>query len=270
MLEVVFNENAGGSLKIAKQQDKTNDLFGHAENVFCLPLKLSIGNIANENFWQHRQQVINQLYQCFNNSFKTEEYLNTIKTQLSSLLNKIKNGENVRIWYRENADEYCALYYFLATILPYFNFENHLYIISIPNWIITKNEKTQLIQGWNDISTSQWKNYLQFQREIPISFCKYCLMKWNELKKENAPLRILLNGNITSVNEDFYDTFILHELTKEPIEETLFIAHILEKYHFMISDLWMDYRIEKMIHEQKIIVVSQTSAFRYQRIIQKK
>lgn len=95
-------------------------------------------------------------------------------------------------------------------------------------------------------------------------------MKWNELKKENAPLRILLNGNITSVNEDFYDTFILHELTKEPIEETLFIAHILEKYHFMISDLWMDYRIEKMIHEQKIIVVSQTSAFRYQRIIQKK
>ena len=54
-------------------------------------------------------------------------------------------------------------------------------------------------------------------------------MHWARLQEENAPLRAVVNGQLVSVGEDFYDGFLLRELAAQDKEfmEARFIADML-------------------------------------------
>ncbi|OUP25312.1 DUF3658 domain-containing protein, partial [Gemmiger sp. An194] len=45
-----------------------------------------------------------------------------------------------------------------------------------------------------------------------------CAGRWKELQRENAPLRVCLNGGLQSMPENFYDSFLLRELERLPEE----------------------------------------------------
>ena len=65
-------------------------------------------------------------------------------------------------------------------------------------------------------------------------------MKWRQLQEENAHLRVMLNGQLQSVSEDIYDSFILREIAaqKEEFNMAVVIGKVLGKYQLGISDAW--------------------------------
>lgn len=83
-------------------------------------------------------------------------------------------------------------------------------------------------------------------------------MRWAQLQKENAPLRIYLNGSLQSVPETIYDSFILRELEAQPDEfmEAHAIGTILGKYQLGIGDVWVALRIEQFIQEGMLEVLT--------------
>lgn len=78
---------------------------------------------------------------------------------------------------------------------------------------------------------------------------------WQKLMVENAPLRANINGKLTSVPENFYDFIIANNLPDNDFTMAVFIGKLLGEYRLAISDSWYALRIEKMIEENKLIVV---------------
>ena len=89
-----------------------------------------------------------------------------------------------------------------------------------------------------------------------------CATKWSQLKEENAPLRVLLNGQLQSASEDIYDSFILREILAQPevFNEAFVIGNVLGKYQLGIGDAWVAQRIDKMIAEGKLEIVERAPA----------
>ncbi|WFF71882.1 DUF3658 domain-containing protein [Proteiniclasticum sp. QWL-01] len=61
---------------------------------------------------------------------------------------------------------------------------------------------------------------------------------WHDLMEENAPLRAIINGKITSVPEDFYDFIIIRNLPENDFIMARFIGKLLGEYSLGISDSW--------------------------------
>lgn len=75
--------------------------------------------------------------------------------------------------------------------------------------------------------------------------------RWDQLKQENAPLRAVVNRQLVSVSEDFYDSFIFRELNSQEDEfmEAYLIGKVLGNYSLGISDSFLALRIEKFIKD---------------------
>lgn len=59
---------------------------------------------------------------------------------------------------------------------------------------------------------------------------------WNDLVKDNSPLRAVINGTVLGVPEDFYDFQIWKELTHKPIKEARLIGDILGHSQISVGD----------------------------------
>ena len=81
--------------------------------------------------------------------------------------------------------------------------------------------------------------------------------RWDELKEEDAPLRVLINGCLVGVKEDFYDFLIRRELPEGEIIQARLIGNLLLKYPLGISDSWYMNRINHMIETGEIEVVKE-------------
>ena len=73
--------------------------------------------------------------------------------------------------------------------------------------------------------------------------------------EENAPLRAVINGKPISVPEDFYDFIITQNLPDNDFVMARFIGKLLGEYSLGISDSRYAFRIDKMIEENKLIVI---------------
>lgn len=82
--------------------------------------------------------------------------------------------------------------------------------------------------------------------------------RWEQLKRENATLRAVVNRQLVSVPDTFYDAFILRELEAQEDEfmEAVLIGKVLGKYSLGISDGLIALRIEQFIKEGKLEVIT--------------
>ena len=78
-----------------------------------------------------------------------------------------------------------------------------------------------------------------------------CAGRWKELQRENAPLRVCLNGGLQSMPENFYDSFLLRELERLPEEflEASLVGNVLGRYQLGVGDGWLALRIEAFCRE---------------------
>lgn len=71
-------------------------------------------------------------------------------------------------------------------------------------------------------------------------------------------MRATLNGQLISAPETLYDDFIFREIAAEDeiFQEAMIVGRVLGKYQLGIGDSWIAFRIEKMIHDGKLEVVT--------------
>ena len=99
-------------------------------------------------------------------------------------------------------------------------------------------------------------------------------IRWQQLKKENAPLRLVINRQLVSAPETIYDSFILRELDAQPDEfmEARVIGNVLGKYGLGICDAWIALRIEQFIKDGMLEALTQPGSEDpiYHRILRKR
>ena len=303
MIEIVFSESAGGSLKVAqrfgegkyrgvstviighsdgsaptqeeleqarleferKEQEaweKAVPLGGRPSDVFCLAFALSIGDISETIPGTKRQEVIEKLYvRCYPefDDFDAQELVDKVRESLEIISKRLHEGEAVRIWYSDSPDELCGMYWFMSWLRQFYKeLSPKVYVVKLPEY--EEKDDNTIIQkyAWGDVGPEEWSQYIPLQKEVTEAFVKMCAMQWNILQQENAKLRAALNGKLVSVSEDIYDYYILQEISsfEDEFNEARLIGTVLGKYQLGISDSFVHSRIESMIKEGQLEIVS--------------
>ena len=236
---------------------------GNSADVYGFGFMLSIGDISEDIPGEKRQQVLEWLYSIYPNFDEgpalTDEMIRCGKYVLKEVCNRISAGEDVRIWYSNQSDELCGLYWFMTQLNRLELRSDQVILVSLPDWEVNKDGNIIIQSGWSSVNPGDWYKYLNLQRIAPPTFCSMCTTQWQRLQQENSPLRAVLNGQLASVPETLYDEFIVREIEAEENEfhEAMVIGKLLGKYAFGISDTWIAHRIEKMISDNKLITITE-------------
>ena len=306
MIEIVFGENAEGSLKIAQNYGKGKylggsigviikhedggeptkreieeaqrkaeekerlaweqavPLGGTSGDVFGFSLALSIGDIAGAPFFEKRWNVLEKLYAIYPNDEGAQaarELWQKAERNAKMVYERIAAGEDVRIWYSNQPDERCGLYWFIAYFRLLREEKGNVYLVRLPDWEEDGAGNMMQKTSWGDMAPGEWHRYLSKQELASPAFYAYCTAQWETLRRENAPLRVVVNGKLTGMPETFYDEIIMREIgrEKEVFREAPVVGRVLGKYQLGIGDAWVAYRIQKMIEAGKLKVVEEAA-----------
>lgn len=110
-----------------------------------------------------------------------------------------------------------------------------------------------------EVGVEEFFGFLKYERELSREERRMYGELWLELVEENTPLRTIINGKIISVEEEFYDFFILKRLADKPMKQVRLIGDILGYYPIGIRDGWYAIRIEKLIEQGKVKILEDSN-----------
>ena len=278
MLEVVFSDSEKGSMKVAKNYNKKDMLGGaisyigkkptkvglekhfegqavggNSRDVVNIGFSLDVGDISGSIDGDERQNVFLKLWGRFDfdNKEKEQFFLNQRK-DMEYLLSAAKNGIPIRIWKSSAPYSTCG-FYFVCNILR--NIDCNISVVSLPKYKqISENEIVEY-SHWGEVEAGKFYQFLPLEKQLSQIEKRIASDYWHELMVESAPLRVVINGKLISAPESFYDFIITKNLPDNDFIMARLIGKLLGEYSLGISDSWYALRIDKMIEENKLIVV---------------
>lgn len=298
MIEVTFTESAGGSLmhamafgkgafhppaiavigtnadgnpysqaQIAEETHRVEDEYrkkwkkavpmeGSFKDVLCLALGLSLGDISRDLFGEERAAFLREMA-CIPDAAYDEaarEQMEHYRHHRDELLRRTADGEPVRLWYSSNPDEMCGFYHALS-ILP---LGTDIRAIRLPEYT-ERGDSVRSSTSWGEICPENFWEYLQYEEKVRENVHRMLRFRWNQLVSENAPIRAVINGKLSSAGEGMYDFYILRELEcrDEVFHEAHLIGDVLGKYQLGISDWYIHKRIRFLEAQGKLEPINQ-------------
>ena len=234
--------------------ESARPLGGNPSDVFGFNLTLSVGDITENEPGLLRQDVFEWLCSIYPDDVRqgaVSNLMQSSKDALYSVRNRAASGEDIRIWYSDNPDEMCGLYWLMEQLVRLDTPLGQIYLVKLPDLMFDScSDNIEKKNAWGDVAPDEWHRYISLQRTAPTRYQQACASHWRTLQIENAPLRAVLNGQLVSVPETLYDEFVTREIDAEDEEfhEAMIIGRVLGKYNFGIGDSWVALRIEDMIH----------------------
>ncbi len=291
MIEVLFGESEAASMKAAKntiavgktegpvsvwlagkkklsKKETVRWIEGTPEEVICLGFMLDMGDIQEEIDSPYRKNLIDSMYAQEPRGKEPEsdqEFRNLSDVyagELRRLINYLKNGESIRIWYSDAPYSVCGFYQ-LCSILS--GHEGQIRVVKLPQHII-RGKVIVSYKNWAEVAAEKFSDFLQYEKDLTREEIRMYRFLWYELKEDNSPLRAVINGRVVGVGEDFYDFLIWKILTEEPVKEARLIGDILGYYPVNVSDWWYGKRIDHFIEQGKILIVKDSER-KYGRIL---
>lgn len=251
MLEVVFSDSAKGSMSMAIKQDKENFYKHDVVEIGC---NMDIGDISGEFDGDERKKEFVRVFSSV--KFKDEEIEQFFKMQrddYEKLIQCAQSGESIRVWKSNAAFSACA-YAFVCYTLK--DIDCDIREVTLPEFFEISRDTIKQCADWSEIAPDEFKYFLHLEKTVSDTEKKYQSNIWDSLKKENAPLRAVVNGKLISVCEDFYDHFIIKSIPKGDFVIARLIGTVLGNYPLGVGDGWYSLRINKMIEENKLEVVN--------------
>jgi len=293
MLEVVFSDSEKGCMKVAKcynaktmpgrtvgyigekptisELKKYNEgraVGGVPQDVVNIGFMLDIGDISGEIDGNERRSVFCNLWGRFNFDKKEQEqFFQEQRKDLEKLLSAAKDGIPIRVW-KSNAPYSTCGFYYVCNILR--NIDCSISVVSLPEYWQISEDETAEYSHWGEVMAGKLYQFLPLEKQLTQIEKRIISDYWRNLMAENAPLRAMINGRLTSVPENFYDFIIINNLPDNDFSMDKFIGMLLGRYRIGVSDSWYAYRIDKMIEENKLIVVeNKDPSYPYGKVLRK-
>lgn len=279
MLEVVFEQGVAGGLKIAKSsrpgdkwfsvqagiypegapaefrespRQKTRtwtglNLGGGQEDVAPLLLALSVGDlsgllaggtlVSRKTVLKHPEEAWGEdVLRCLDESWDTS--METLRRLREA------GSEPVRVWAVPWCpDDLCGVY-FVCNLLR--DAKTPISVVWAPRESVRRDGVMVEIQGLGEVSPEELGAMASGATALePIQRRAYA-DRWRELTAENAPLRAVVNGRLSSVPEDFYDFALRAALPGEPVKMGKVLADALTMLPG-VGDGWLHRRLQVML-----------------------
>lgn len=279
MLEVVFSDSAKGGMRAAKNYDQDRMLGGaiayfgerpsqqeleklyegqaidgSSRDVVGIGFSLDIGDIACELDGKERKRAFGRIYGGVDfEEQDLEQFFRFQREDLEKLIDEAKKGETIRIWKSNTPFSACA-FAFTCDVLRDINCQ--ISVVSLPAYVEAADDTLQVYTDWAEVSAGKLYQFLPLARELPAVEKRLQSDLWKNLKAENAPLRAVVNGQLISVPEDFYDHILIKSIPEEEFIMARLIGNILGRYPLGVGDGWYALRINKMIADNQLTVIS--------------
>lgn len=263
MIEIVFSESEAGAMKYALRREKTL-----GSDVICLPLMLDIGDISQPVLSKYRHESLyKMLYQeQWGADEEMEAEMRSLgkaySRELMRLKGCLKNGESLRIRYSSAPYSICGMMWLCEKLRRY---KGEVYAVKLPR-LVVKDDTAVEYSNWGEVEPREFAELLPFQRRLSQIEITMNAFRWDALKRENAPLRVVVNGSVMGVSDNFYDFLIWKYLGKEPIREVELIGRILVNNRLGVSDWWFADRIDRYIKTRHLEVVEDSDK-KYERVL---
>lgn len=267
MLEVVFDQAVKEAMKLAKSKDKSKSIIGKKEDIISIGFSLDIGDISGKIDSHERQKVFTSTYGLYSTGTQVKEFFDKQVQDLEKLLSSAKKGHTIRIW-KSNAPFSVCAFAFICNLLK--DIDCEIKVISLPEYHKISSDTIASYSSWAEILPEEFHEFLSLEKDFTEIEKIIFGHLWEDLKAENAPLRALVNGKLISVPEDFYDHLIIKNIPDREFFKIELIGEVLGKYGLGVGDSWFDLRIDKLIEEKKLEVVSNRKISQTNNIILKK
>ncbi|TCO70386.1 DUF3658 domain-containing protein [Marinisporobacter balticus] len=285
MLEVVFSDSVKGSMKIAKNYDEKSMLSGaigyigkkpsktelkkhfeglkkhfegqavggDSQDVACIGFALDIGDISGEFDGIARQNFFQKVWGRFDfDDNEQEHFFHNQRKDMEKLLSAAINGTPIRIW-KSNIPYSTCGFYFICNVLR--NIDCEISVVSLPEYKQVSENEIVTYSDWRQMEPGKFYQFLPLERQLSQSEKRMFSNRWCDLIMENTPLRAVVNGKLISVPEDYYDYIITKNIPDDDFLMARLIGEIMGNYKLGVSDSWYALRIDKMIEENKLIIV---------------
>lgn len=260
MLEVVFSESEKGGILQAKAS------HGDSKEIVNIGFFLEMGEITGEIDGKERQDVYNQTLGRHDSDNKNKDYIfDEQRKDMETLLTAAHAGETIRIW-KSNAPYSICGFYYVCNLLK--DIDCPINTIILPKYVHSNDQTLITYNNWGEIEPAKIYDFLPLEKSISVLEKRIASGCWEALKKENAPLRAIVNGKLISVPENFYDFIIIQNLPNTEFRLGELIAKLMMEYDLNVTDNWYASRIDKLIEEDKLIII-ENNANIYGRILKK-
>ena len=239
MLDVCFGDSECGTIKCALS--KKNVTFSFR----CL----EIGKIAEKDFIDARKKWID-IY--FPDGSKKErlKIINSEIDRFENIINAAKEDKELRIWIASSPCSKSGFYHLIYSLK---DIACKIYVVELPDSAF--EETLNRDHSWGELTPTQVKDFLKNQKELSLEERNIITEKWEKLAKENADLRLNINKELTSVDENYLDNEILACAPEGEYRLVAHIANVLVKCPHGINDIFIATRIEHLINTKKIIII---------------
>ncbi|HWR23329.1 MAG TPA: DUF3658 domain-containing protein [Feifaniaceae bacterium] len=250
--------------RLEQEWKRGKPLGGRSEDVTGLSFALDIGGIASPVTGASRRELIARMLGADPWGKRTDmeesvgRYWDDCVADLNKLTARAKDGEPVRIWYSDAPYSLCGFY---GTVDRLKNCACRISAVRLPGCMPIGERETRSAVSWGEISPGAFAHYLPLECEIPDPVRRWISMEWDTQKRENAPLRIALNGKLHGVGMDFYDPFIRKEIPEGAFKVGRLIGLVLGKHQLGIGDWLIAQRILNMVESGELAVIERDSGF---------
>ena len=120
--------------------ESARPLGGKAADVYGFNLALSVGDISESEPGQLRQNALDWLCSIYLDDVRQSAVANLMensKDALRSVRTRAASGEDIRIWYSDNPDEMCGLYWFMEQLDRLDTPLGQIYLVKLPDLTFT-------------------------------------------------------------------------------------------------------------------------------------
>lgn len=257
MIHIVFNESEIDLMKevIGQDESLTGEVVQIKDDFAVGPL----AGIDTEEGWQARYSWWMSLLEgssyAGSNSVKFDDR-DTVKELKEKL--EANQEEEIWIWMGQNQHDVTGYFWLMPQLKEYAGRIMILYLNNLP----FINEKGQIFYpSWlSEIQPKEFLKAKKLSRPVTLSEFEVDPDEWKRLVEENGMVRILEGGKkIASKDETFYDNEIIKNLTGDWQKATRVLTNTLHRMKIKTGDVFLMWRMKKLIGEGKIEVTGDMS-----------
>lgn len=188
------------------------------DNEFCrMNLHLSLSDICDENFYNGRlAYVYNQLViELEAEEIEAKKVVDYQLQLVEKIVNYAKAGYTLRFWCSYNNEDLCSLYYLMNLLR---DIECSILLLNLPQRIHKSNGRfMNKLRKWSQIPWEQIGFAISQSNPhfITVEEKQKYAQIWDNLKEENAKIRITDGNEIKSVPIDYYFDLIERNCPKD-------------------------------------------------------
>ena len=238
-------------------------LGGTAADVLGLSLGLDMEDIR-EPLGEARRELLRRWYDG-NDEAADRDWQETLGS--ADRLRALGPGDTVRIWADRTPHSACGLLH-AASLLK--DTKAAVSVVFLPLWRETGDGKTLVSYlGWGEVEPELFGHFLSREEPLPPLILRAMASRWRELQQENAPLRAVVNGQVRSVREDFYDEMIRRHIPEGQTKIANIIGDVLGREKPGIGDVWLAERIRWMLSAGELRMVREDPERFYRSVVER-